>query len=214
MKIEPEALSGKEAYRLMISLIVPRPIAWITSVNQAGVVNAAPYSFFNGVSSKPPIISICAGRGKDGKKHTVQNIESTGEFVVNLVSEELAEVMNRTATEYPEGISEVEEIGLELASSSTVVVPRLKDSPASLECVLEQIVEIGDPPTSLILGEVKAYYLNDDILWDRENGVDLSALGLIGRLGGNQYLKLHNVFEMQRIPYTPPTPHTPLDNSV
>ena len=85
-----------------------------------------------------------------------------------------------------------------------MVVPRLKDSPASLECVLDQIVEIGDSPTSLILGEVKAYYLNDDIRWDRENGVVLSSLGLIGRLGGNQYLKLHDTFEMQRIPFPPP----------
>ncbi len=204
MIIDPAGLTGLEAHRLLISLIVPRPIAWVTSISTDGVVNAAPYSFFSGVRSKPPVISISAGQGRHGEKDTPRNVAATGEFVVNLVSEEQAEQMNRTATEYPYGVSEPDEIGIELAPSGTVSVPRIAGSPAALECVLERIVPVGDPPASLILGEVRAYWLREDLEWDRAEGIDPLTMNVIGRLHLDSYLRITETFPMERIRYKPP----------
>ncbi len=199
MMIDPATLNGLEAHRILISLIVPRPIAWVTSVSPDGIVNAAPYSFFSGVRSKPPVISVSAGQGRHGEKDTPRNIAATGEFVVNLVSGDQAEQMNRSATEYPYGMSEPEEIGIELAPSETVNVPRIADSPAALECSLQQIIPVGDPPASLILGEVTAYRIRDDLEWDRIEGIDPQAMDVIGRLNLNSYLRITETFSMERI---------------
>ncbi len=201
MMIDPATLNGLEAHRILISLIVPRPIAWVTSVSPDGIVNAAPYSFFSGVRSKPPVISVSAGQGRHGEKDTPRNIAATGEFVVNLVSGDQAEQMNRSATEYPYGMSEPEEIGIELAPSETVNVPRIADSPAALECSLQQIIPVGDPPASLILGEVTAYRIRDDLEWDRIEGIDPQAMDVIGRLNLNSYLRITETFSMERIRY-------------
>ncbi len=201
MNIDPAGLNGLEAHRLMISLIIPRPIAWVTSISPEGVVNAAPYSFFSGVRSKPPVISISAGQGRHGEKDTPRNIAAVGEFVVNLVSYEQAEQMNRTATEYPYGVSETEELGIELAPSEAVNVPRIAAAPAALECSLEQIIPVGDPPASLILGAVRTFWLRDDIEWDRIDGIDPQALNVIGRLHLNSYLRITETFSMDRIRY-------------
>jgi flavin reductase (DIM6/NTAB) family NADH-FMN oxidoreductase RutF len=201
MMIDPATLNGLESHRLLISLIVPRPIAWVTSVSPDGIVNAAPYSFFSGVRSKPPVISVSAGQGRHGEKDTTRNIAATGEFVVNLVSGDQAEQMNRSATEYPYGMSEPEEIGIKLAPSETVSVPRIADSPAALECSLQQIIPVGDPPASLILGEVTAYRIRDDLEWDRIEGIDPQAMDVIGRLNLNSYLRITETFSMERIRY-------------
>jgi len=201
MIIHPDSLSGKEAYKLMISLIIPRPIAWISSMNSDGVVNVAPFSFFTGVRSKPPIVAVSIGQGRSGPKDTARNIEEMGEFVVNLVGEDQAEAMNRTATEYPYGVSEAEEVGLQLIPSDTISVPRIAGSPASLECVLERLIEIGEPPSHLILGEVQAYQLRDELPWDRDDGVDPGQMKVIGRLGQSRYAHLTDLFEMDRIKY-------------
>jgi flavin reductase (DIM6/NTAB) family NADH-FMN oxidoreductase RutF len=202
--IELDTLSPQEVYKLMISLIVPRPIAWVTTVNPEGVVNAAPYSYFGGVTSSPPIISVSVARRKGTLKDTARNIEATGEFVVNLVSEESAELMNRTATEYPYGVSEVEELGLELASSETVKVPRLAASPAALECRLLEMIPIGEPPVAHILGGVQAVLLREGIAWDHATGIHPDDLQPVGRLGHNRYARISDIFEMDRIPYPLP----------
>ncbi len=204
MIIDPAGLNGLESHRLLISLIVPRPIAWVTSVGPDGVVNAAPYSFFSGVRSQPPVISVSAGQGKYGEKDTPRNIAATGEFVVNLVSGDQAEQMNCSATEYPYGMGEPEEIGIDLAPSDTIGVPRIADSPAALECSLERIVPVGDPPASLILGEVTAYWIRDDLEWDRVEGIDPIAMDVIGRLNLDSYLRLTETFSMKRIRYEAP----------
>ncbi len=203
MEIQPDSLSRREAHKLMISLITPRPIAWVTTISPEGVVNAAPFSFFNGVCSKPPTIMVSVGPGRHIEKDTIRNIKSTGEFVVNLVSEEHAEAMNITATEYPYGISEIDEAGLDTEPSSMVAVPRIKGSPASMECTLQELIPIGDPPTALVLGSVLAFHLRDDIPWNRDTGLEPSDTGVIGRLGQDRYVKISDIFEMDRIRYKP-----------
>ena len=203
MIIEPAGLNGLEAHRLLISLIVPRPIAWVTSQNPDGVVNAAPYSFFSGVRSKQPVICLSAGYGKGGEKDTPRNIAATGEFVVNLVGEHQADQMNRTATEYPYGVSETEKLGIEVAPSTTIGVPRIADSPAALECKLDRIIPVGDPPASLILGEVLAYWVRDDLEWDRAKGIAPKALSVIGRLHLDSYMRITDTFSMERVRYKP-----------
>ncbi|MFC1499933.1 flavin reductase family protein [Candidatus Zixiibacteriota bacterium] len=204
MIIDPAGLNPREAHRLLISLIIPRPIAWVTSISPDGIVNAAPYSFFSGVRSLPPVVSVSAGYGINGEKDTPRNISATGEFVINLVSSEQAEEMNRTATEYPYGVSETDELGIELVPSETISVPRIAASPAALECVLEQIIPVGDPPASLILGEVKAYRLREGLEWDRVEGVAPETLDVIGRLNLDRYMHITDTFSMKRIRYEAP----------
>ena len=203
MIIEPEGLSGREAYKLMISLVVPRPIAWVTSVGPDGVVNAAPFSYFNGVTSRPPIVSVSVAQHRHGPKDTARNIEAFGRFVVNLVDEEAAEAMNRTATEYPYGVSEPEEVGLELVQGETSDVPGLAASPARIECSVIRIVPVGDPPVSHILGRVEAFVLREGIAWDRAEGVHPDELRLLGRMGQNRYCTTRDLLAIDRIPYRP-----------
>jgi flavin reductase (DIM6/NTAB) family NADH-FMN oxidoreductase RutF len=206
MVLSPQQLQSREAYALMTSLVIPRPIAWISSISPDGVVNVAPFSYFNGVTSRPPIIAVSIAPGRGGVKDTARNIRTGGEFVVNLVGEEQAEAMNRTATEYPYGVSEADEVGLELVPSETIRVPRLAVAPAALECRVERIVEVGEPPVAHILGEVLAFVLADGLSYEPLRGVEPSELALIGRLGQNRYVRLREIFALDRIPYRPSTP--------
>ncbi|MFO7769508.1 MAG: flavin reductase family protein [bacterium] len=203
MIIEPQGLTGREAYKLMISLVVPRPIAWVTSMGPGGAVNAAPFSYFNGVTSRPPIVAVSVAQGREGPKDTARNIESRGRFVVNFVDEEHAEDMNRTATEYPYGVSEPEEVGLELVGGETADVPGLAASPARIECSVVRIIPVGDPPAAHILGRVEAFLLAEGITWDRAKGVDPGDLRLIGRMGQNRYCTTRDLLTIDRIPYPP-----------
>lgn len=205
MVIPPQRLAPRETYALMTSLVIPRPIAWVTTLSADGVVNVAPFSYFNGVTSRPPIIAVSIAPGRSGTKDTARNIRAGGEFVVNLVREDQAEAMNRTATEYPYGVSEVDEVGLDLVPSETVRVPRLAVSPVALECRVERIVEVGLPPVDHVLGEVQAFILDEGLDYEPLRGVEPDGLALIGRLGQNRYVRLREVFALDRIPYRPPT---------
>jgi flavin reductase (DIM6/NTAB) family NADH-FMN oxidoreductase RutF len=204
MVIAPEELAPREAYALMNSLIIPRPIAWVTSLGPDGVVNVAPFSYFNGVTSRPPIVAVSIAQGRSGPKDTARNVAATGEFVVNLVGEDCAEAMNRTATEYPYGVSEAEVVGLRLVPSERVAVPRLAEAPAALECTVERILAVGEPPVAHILGTVRAFVLREGLTVDPLRGVEPQELALIGRLGQNRYLQIREIFELERIPYRPP----------
>jgi len=203
MVIPPEGLAPREAYALMTSLIIPRPIAWVTSLGPDGVVNVAPFSYFSGVTSRPPIVAVSVAPGRAGPKDTARNVAASGEFVVNLVGESLAEAMNRTATEYPYGISEAEMVGLRLAPSGRVKVPRLADAPAALECSVERILAVGEPPVAHILGNVLAFVLSDGLTVDPLRGVEPQELAVVGRLGQNRYVRIREIFELDRIPYRP-----------
>ena len=195
MEIDPASLASRDAYRLMISCIIPRPIAFVTTLSRDGVSNLAPFSFFNGVSSDPPVISIAVATKRDGsKKDTWRNIEETGEFVVNVVVPELMDAVIVGARELPHNVSELDLAGLRALPSTKVKPPRLADSPIQLECTLLKIVEVEE--TGLILGRVVRVHAKDEIL---DGGrVDPRRLTFVGRLGDDLYCRVTDLFERKR----------------
>jgi flavin reductase (DIM6/NTAB) family NADH-FMN oxidoreductase RutF len=195
MNFDPAALSSREAYRLMISCIVPRPIAFVTTLSRDGVTNLAPFSFFNGVSSDPPVVSIAVATKRDGsKKDTWRNIEDTGEYVVNVVVPELMDAVIIGARELPHNVSELDLAGLSTLPSTRVKPPRLAASPINLECNLLKIVEVEE--TGLILGRVVMVHAKDDIV---DGGrVDPRRLTFVGRLGDDFYCRVNDLFERKR----------------
>ena len=205
MIIDPAITPRSDLYALMIRCIAPRPIAWVSSISREGVPNLEPFSFFTGVSSKPPTICFVAGRHDDGrKKDTLVNVEATGEFVVNMVPESLAEEMNITATEYPHGISEFEKAGLTTEPSERVAPPRIGESPVHLECERHELLHVGVEDVgggTIIVGRIVLINVDESIL---NNGkVDYELYHPIGRLGGMEYSRTRDRFTMVRKKYTP-----------
>ncbi len=184
-------MPSSDAYRLLTTLIVPRPIALVTSVNEEGVVNAAPFSFFNMIGSNPPVVAIGVGNKRSGEpKDTAANIARTGEFVVQLVDEAIAERMNITAVEFPADISEVTRAGFTLAGSIKVATPRLQEAPVHLECRLAQYVTIGT--NNIVLGEIVHIHVRDS-----ETPDTLRQIARMG--GGGGYVRTTDRFQMPRI---------------
>lgn len=202
MLFDFSTISSSNAYKLLVSAVVPRPIAWVVTENADGTVNAAPFSFFNAFCPNPPIVCLGIGSRRPGvPKDTVANVERTGEFVVNLVSEELAPKMNVTAINYEYGVDELEQAGLTKAPSHRVKPPRIAESPVALECVKVAVHQIG-PEHSLIIGEVVAMHVPEEAVIDRERcHLDTPKLHLIGRVhGAGMYVRLTDLFEMRRLP--------------
>ena len=185
MEIDPDALDRRAAYRLMISAIVPRPIAFVTSLH-GSVVNLAPFSYFNAVSTSPPIVMIAVGSRKDGRKDTWRNIEETREFVVNVVVPGLMDAVIVGAQDHPRDVSELAVAKLTPLPSRKVKPPRVAESPIHLECTLEKIVEVAD--TALILGRVVLAHVRDELV--KEGAVDPTLLEFVGRLGGDLYARV------------------------
>jgi len=186
-------------HEMMVAMIMPRPIAWISTVDAQGIFNLAPFSMFMNVSLKPPIICVGMGWKRGGqKKDTLRNIEASKEFVINVVDEDLVEAMNRTAAEYPPQIDEFREAGLTAKKSSIVRAPRVAESPMSMECRLRQIMQFGEHPGGgfLVLGEVLLFHVLDELYLKGE--IDLSKLRHVGRLGGKLYCRTRDSFEMER----------------
>ena len=195
MQIDPATLGGRDLYRLMISCVIPRPIAFVTTLSREGVANLAPFSFFNGVSSRPPVLSISVGTKRDGsKKDTWRNIEETGEFVVNVVVTELMDAVITAAKELPHNVSEVDLAKQPTLPSIRVKPPRLANSPVSMECTLLKIVEVEG--TGLILGRVVLYHAKDEVV--RDGRVDPRLLTYVGRLGDDFYCRVNDLFERPR----------------
>lgn len=185
MIIDPESLTKPERYKLMTSAVLPRPIAWVTTLFPDGKVNAAPFSFFNGISSSPPLIQVCIGKRRDGTpKDTLANAEREGEFVVNVVTRDLAEVMVATSASFDPGVSEMEETGLTPAPSETVRTPGIAESPVRFECTLDRSIDFGG--TSMIVGKVERIHAADAVFAD--GAVRFADLRPVGRLGGLAYL--------------------------
>lgn len=198
MELSMAELARQAKYKLLIGCVIPRPIAWVTSMDRAGLVNAAPFSYFNVASVEPMMLSVAVMRKPDGmRKDTARNIAEGGEFVVNMVDVHNVDAMNQTSAEYPPEESEVVALGLELLPSASVRVPRLGASRIHFECKLNQIVELGSPTVSdLIIGEV-LHVQGDDELY--HNGrIDARAFAPVSRLAGQGYATLGEVFERPR----------------
>ena len=205
MEIDPQSTSPLAVYKLLIGCIVPRPIAWVSTVSAGGALNLAPFSFFMGVCNDPPTLAFSVGpRGGEartgiaGEKDTVRNLEASGDFVVNVVDDALARQMNLTSGEYPPEVDEFGLAGLTAAPSVKVRAPRVLEAPISMECQVAQILRVGRGPHSLVLGEILHFHIRDDV-YDRGTGrIDMRRLKPVGRLAGQMYTHVHDLFEMQR----------------
>lgn len=194
-------LSGTDQYKLLASSVVPRPIAWIVSLDANGKLNAAPFSFFNVFGAAPPVVVIGIGAREPGAhKDSGANIRETGEFVVNLVGHGNAEAMNVTAIDFGPDVDELAEAGLTAAPSVKVRPPRIAESPVAMECRLHSIVDVA-PGRGLVVGEVLAMHVRDDAVLDRMRcHIDTPKLDLIGRMhGGGWYTRTTERFDMPRI---------------
>ncbi|BDI31065.1 hypothetical protein CCAX7_31160 [Capsulimonas corticalis] len=201
MQFDITGADAAHAYRLLASTVVPRPIAWVTSLGTEGNVNAAPFSFFNLVGSTPPTIALGVANREPGvAKESRANIEREGEFVVNLVDESLAEAMNISAIDFPDGVSELPSAGITAAASAKIRTPRIAEAPVSLECRLHTVVPVGD--NRIVLAEVIHLHIRDEFV-DRERmHVRTENLHLIGRMhGGGWYARTSDLFDMPRIAY-------------
>ena len=202
MLIDFATITPRERYKLLVSTVTPRPIAWVVSQNANGRLNAAPFSFFNAFSGDPPVVGIGIGSHEPGRaKDTRRNIRETGEFAVNLVSEEAASAMNITAIEFEEEVNELVEAQLKTLPSVHVKTPRIAVSPVSMECKLLQIVELG-PDSGLVLGRVLAMHVRDDAVLDTaSHTIDTPKLKLVGRMHGTGwYARTSDLFQLDRIP--------------
>jgi flavin reductase (DIM6/NTAB) family NADH-FMN oxidoreductase RutF len=202
MLFDFDTLSLADRYKLLISTVVPRPIAWVVTQDLQGRLNAAPFSFFNAVCSDPPIVVIgIGGRAPGNIKDTGHNIRETGEFVVNLVSHDNLRQMNVTAIEFPPEVNELAEAGLTTVPSSKVKPPRIAESPVALECRRTMLIDLNVDRT-LVVGQVLALHVRDDCVLDAaRHHVDTPRLDLIGRMhGAGWYTRTGQLEELPRIP--------------
>jgi flavin reductase (DIM6/NTAB) family NADH-FMN oxidoreductase RutF len=209
MDVTPSQLAHREIYNILISAVVPRPIAWVSSLSASGQPNLAPFSFFNAVCAKPPLLAFAPGMRSPKKpeatgepagvpKDTLRNIRETREFVINMVTYELAEAMNLTSGDHDATINEFEVAKLASAPSKIVRPRRVAESPVSFECKLYQILDFNPGPEggSLVIGEIVSIYINEQHM--KEGRLDRNSLDLIGRMGGMQYTRTTQRFEMAR----------------
>ncbi len=198
MDIKTSDIDKKRIYKLMTSTIVPRPIAWISTVSKDGIFNVAPFSYFAGVSSSPPLLMVSIGSKETGeKKDTWKNIEETGEFVVNIVTKDLLEKMNITSVGFDENVDEFNEANLTPEQSLTVKAPRIKESPINIECRKFEIINIEK--MGIIFGEILNFHIKDDLL-NEKGYVDTKKIEIVGRLGGAEYciISKNNTLEIKR----------------
>jgi flavin reductase (DIM6/NTAB) family NADH-FMN oxidoreductase RutF len=195
MIIDPSTLTTKDTYKLLIGSVVPRPIAWVSSINEEGTYNLAPFSFFTVASRQPPTLCISIGPGvgeREGTiKDTLMNIRTVKEFVINIVSFPLSNSMQKSSESFQPGVDEFREAGLTPVDSVLVRPPRVKESPINMECQLDQIIPVGQD--HLVLGKMVRFHVRDELY---SNGrIDLEALQPIGRLAGN-YSLVENLFDL------------------
>jgi len=201
ISIDPNDLAERENYKFLTGSVIPRPVAFVTTLSRNGIVNAAPFSYFNIVSSNPPMISVSVQRNEGNMKDTARNAIERKEFVVHISDESYIDKMNVTAKSLPSNISEVEEAGLTTIPSVKIAVPGVKEASIRLECVLERVVSLGetnenDPTVELLIGKVVNYHIRDELY---HNGrIDGKRLEPVSRLAGNFYAKLGEPFELQR----------------
>ena len=200
LKFDPHELSERQNYKFLIGTIIPRPIAFITSVAEDGTINGAPFSYFNIVSSNPPMISVAIQRKNCLPKDTARNIKQKGEFVVHIVDDQNVEKINMTAATLPPNESEIEKAELTLVASDKISVPGIKESKVRFECVLVDTIELGEKgnvETDLIIGKIVLFHIDEEIYF--ENGrINHEKLEAVSRLAGHHSAKIGEVFTLER----------------
>jgi flavin reductase (DIM6/NTAB) family NADH-FMN oxidoreductase RutF len=200
----PAECQPRQIYKMMIGIIVPRPVALVSTIDKQGVANLAPFSFFCGVGSNPPTVLFCpslrsgASAGTVEPKDTLRNVEETGEFVINVVSDAISAAANASSAEVPPEVDEFVLSGLTPIASVAVRPPRVAESPAQMECKLLQIIYTGHAPASgvIVLGEVLRFHLRENLVEDFR--VDPAGLDAVGRMAGNTWVRTRDRFELIR----------------
>jgi flavin reductase (DIM6/NTAB) family NADH-FMN oxidoreductase RutF len=199
LSIDPLSLTERENYKFLIGSIIPRPIAFVTTISKEGVVNGAPFSYFNIVSANPPMISLSIQRAQGRQKDTARNILESKEFVVHIVDEDNVEKVNQTAATLPPEQSEIEAAGFTAEASEKIAVPGVKEAKIRMECVLEHALELGgtdSPGTDFIIGKVVQFHIEEHLY--EKGRIDQKELAAVSRLAGNDYAKIGEVFTIER----------------
>jgi flavin reductase (DIM6/NTAB) family NADH-FMN oxidoreductase RutF len=197
MRIDPAYLDPETAYRLITGVVVPRPIAWVTSLSATGVLNLAPFSAFMFVAPKPPMLAISVGRKGNIYKDTAQNILNNEQYVVHIADSSLMNAVHESSTEHPPDVSEVDELGLATLPGERIKVPRLAAAPIAMECRFRQCLEFGETRSRLIVGEVLVFHIRDGLL---NNGkIETEALDPIARIAGPRYAKLGEIVTLKSV---------------
>jgi flavin reductase (DIM6/NTAB) family NADH-FMN oxidoreductase RutF len=203
--IDPKAHAYTDVYKLMIGAIVPRPIAFVSSVDRAGAFNLAPFSYFTLCSSNPPYVVFSPAHRGPGKepKDTLRNVQETSDFVVNTVSEEMLERMNATGADFPHGVDEFAICGLTPTASERVKSPRVAEAHVQMECVLHDVITLSDKPGggSLVIGEIVLIHVDRNVLANPEHDlfkIDPEKLRAMGRMGGPYYTRSVDLIELER----------------
>ena len=199
MKIDPSRLDWMDAHELLAGAVLPRPIAFVSTIGENGINNVAPFSFFSPISVKPAYVGFSIGRYRDGrKKDTLMNIEFSKDFVINVVTEELVEAMNQASKDYPPNVDEFKEAGLTPVRGDLVQSPMVAESPVNMECRLVKMLEFGEAPriTNFVIGEVLRVHIKNELWID--NKIKADRLRAVGRLGEELYCRTTDMFEKKR----------------
>jgi flavin reductase (DIM6/NTAB) family NADH-FMN oxidoreductase RutF len=198
--LDTREISSRDAYRLLIGSVVPRPIGWVSTVSADDVGNLAPFSFFMAATGNPPTVVLSTSMRDGEPKDTLRNVMEVPEFVLNVVSEDVGEAMNATSEEFPADIDELVAAGLTPVPSSRVRPVRVAEAPIHMECKVVQLVPVGDPVTgsTLIIGEVLAWHVRDDVFDADRMRIKLDELRAVGRMAGDGYTRTREQFEMIR----------------
>lgn len=200
MELDPQSLSPEATYRLLSGLVVPRPIAWITTLSASGVVNLAPFSCFTFLSNKPPLLGVNVGRKAGRRKDTGAHIHHRGEYVVHIGNSSQLNAIHESSAEHPEDVSEADLLGLATVASDTIAVPRLADAPVAMECRLSQVICFGETGAEFIVGEVTRFHLRDGLM--RDGKVDTLDLDPVCRIGGPNYATLGRIVTLRGVRQT------------
>ncbi len=203
MHIAADSLTPEATYRLLSGVVVPRPIAWITTLSEAGVVNLAPFSCFTFVSNKPPLLGVNIGRKRGVRKDTGANIHALREFVVNIGHGGQMHAIHESSVEHAPDVSEAALLGLATAASTTIRTPRLADAPVAMECRLERVVEFGSTGAEFIVGEVTMFHIRDGLY--RDGKVQTRELDPVCRIGGPNYATLGEIVTLRTVEQAPKT---------
>jgi flavin reductase (DIM6/NTAB) family NADH-FMN oxidoreductase RutF len=198
--LDTREISSRDAYRLLIGSVVPRPIGWVSTISADGVGNLAPFSFFMAATGSPPTVVLSTSFREGGPKDTLRNVMEVPEFVLNVVSESVGEAMNATSEECPADVDELVMAGLTPTASSRVRPVRVAEAPINMECRVEQLVPVGKPKVgaTLIIGEILAWHIRDEVFDAERMRIRLDVLRAVGRMAGDGYTRTRDQFEMIR----------------